>query len=155
MRRTPYAIRLDRSSEGSYAEEYLKENNIPYEYIKEEDPTEAPSEKKSETPTVSPDNNKTKAPAKVNLKSAKNIKGKKIKAIWKKVTGAKGYEIQYSTNKKFKKAKTKTTKKTTFVIKKLKKKKTYYVRVRAYKLDAAGKKVPGKWSKVKKVKVSK
>ncbi|MCR4847107.1 MAG: leucine-rich repeat domain-containing protein, partial [Eubacterium sp.] len=137
---------------GSYAEEYLKDNNLEYEYYLI---PESPTEKKSETPTVSPDNNKTKAPAKVNLKSAKNLKGKKLKAIWKKVNGAKGYEVQYSTNKKFKKAKTKTTKKTSFVIKKLKKKKTYYVRVRAYTIDASGKKVPGKWSKVKKAKISK
>lgn len=66
-----------------------------------------------------------------------------------------GYEVQYALNKKFKKAKTKTTKKTTFTIKKLKKKKTYYVRVRAYTIDANRKKVQGKWSKVKKVKIKK
>ena len=38
--------------------------------------------------------------------------------------------------------------------KKLKKKKTYYVRVRAYTLSN-GKKVYGKWSSVKKVKIKK
>ena len=63
--------------------------------------------------------------------------------------------MQYSTNKKFKKAKTKTAKKTNLTIKKLKKKKTYYVRVRAYTLDASGKKVPGQWSAVKKVVIKK
>ena len=76
------------------------------------------------------------------------------------MTGAKGYEVQYSLNKKFKKAKTKTvdikkTKKLSLTIKKLKKSKTYYVRVRAYATDASGKKVPGKWSKTKKVKIRK
>ena len=39
-------------------------------------------------------------------------------------------------------------------IKKLKKKKTYFIRIRAYKI-ADGKKVYGKWSSVKKVKVKK
>lgn len=43
--------------------------------------------------------------------------------------------------------------KTKFIIKKLKKKKTYYFRVRAYKLNR--KKVYGKWSKIKKVKIKK
>ena len=38
--------------------------------------------------------------------------------------------------------------------KKLKKKKTYYIRVRAYKMNGK-KKVYGKWSTVKKVKIKK
>ncbi|MBR4759222.1 MAG: fibronectin type III domain-containing protein, partial [Lachnospiraceae bacterium] len=85
-----------------------------------------------------------------------NSKKKAIALKWKKISGAKGYEIQYSTKKNFKKnSKTKTTKKVKYTIKSLKKKKTYYVRVRAYKTDVAGKKVYGKWSKVKKVKVKK
>lgn len=37
----------------------------------------------------------------------------------------------------------------------MQKKKTYYVRVRAYTLDASGKKVPGQWSAVKKVVIKK
>ena len=39
--------------------------------------------------------------------------------------------------------------------KKLKKGKTYYVRVRAYKKDSTGRKVYGKYSKVMKVKITK
>ena len=73
---------------------------------------------------------------------------------WSKVKGAKGYQLQYALNKKFKKKKSIQTKKTKYIIKKLKKKKTYYIRVRAYKMNGK-KKVYGKWSKVKKVKVKK
>ena len=69
-------------------------------------------------------------------------------------TGAKGYQLQYALNKKFKKKKSVQTKKTKYTIKKLKKKKTYYIRVRAYKMNGR-KKVYGKWSKVKKVKIKK
>ena len=94
---------------------------------------------------------KVKAPGKVKVTSVKNIKGKKISAKWKKVKGAKGYQLQYALSKKFKKKKSIQTKKTKYTIKKLKKKKTYYIRVRAYKMNGK-KKVYGKWSKVKKVK---
>ena len=84
------------------------------------------------------------------------LKGKKkaLVVTWKAVKNVTGYQIQISTNKKFKKnkkiitvAKKKATKKT---VKKLKSKKKYYVRVRAYKV-INGKKVYGKWSKVKTV----
>ena len=93
---------------------------------------------------------------KVSLASAKNSKDKKIVLKSKKVSGAKGYEISYSTDKKLKKAVTKkNTTKTSYTISKLKKGKTYYVRIRAYKVDSTGKKVYGKYSSVKKVKISK
>ena len=82
-------------------------------------------------------------------------KGKgKVKVIWKKVTGAAGYQVQYSLNKKMKAARQKNCKTAGLTIKKLKKKKTYFVRVRAYKM-VNGKKVYGKWSGVKKVKIKK
>ena len=85
---------------------------------------------------------------------AKNQKKCKVKVTWKKVPNSLGYQIQYATNKKFKKAKKKTVKSTFVTLKKLKKKKTYFIRIRAYKI-ADGKKVYGKWSSVKKVKVKK
>lgn len=94
------------------------------------------------------------APAKVKLKKAANIKGRKLSLSWKKVKGAKGYQLQYADNKMFKKKKSKVTKKTKYTLKKLKKKKTYYIRVRAYKINSA-KKVYGRWSKVTKIKVKK
>ena len=107
--------------------------------------------KKQSTPSKTV---KVKAPSKVKLTSAKNGKGKKLTVKWKKVTGAKGYQLQYALNKKFKKKKSIQTKKTKYTIKKLKKKKTYYIRVRAYKMNGK-KKVYGKWSTVKKVKIKK
>ena len=74
---------------------------------------------------------------------------------WKKTSKAKGYQIQYSTDKKLKKnKKTITIKKagtTSKYIKKLKSKKTYYVRIRSYKIKN-NKKVYSAWSAKKKVK---
>lgn len=85
-----------------------------------------------------------------------NTKGKNLVVKYSKVSGAKGYQITYATNAKFTKGKkvvnvTRTTK----TIKKLKKGKTYYVRVRAYKKDSTGRKVYGKYSTVKKIKITK
>lgn len=70
---------------------------------------------------------------------------------WKKVKGIKGYELQYSLKKNFKGAKTKTIKKvstTTVAIKKLKRKKKYYVRIRTY-IVSNRKKIYSDWSKFK------
>lgn len=79
---------------------------------------------------------------------------KQLTASWKSVSSISGYEVQYSTSKAMKNAKTvkvkKSSKKTT--IKKLKKGKKYYVRVRSYK-TVNGKKIYSSWSKVKNVKV--
>ena len=72
-------------------------------------------------------------------------------SISKMSTQVTGYEIQYATNKNFKSAKTTTVKsyKTTKVtLKKLSAKKTYYVRVRTYKI-VNGKKYYSGWSSVK------
>lgn len=78
--------------------------------------------------------------------------GFKIK--WKKKSGITGYQIQYSTNSKFKKGnksiKIKNAKTISKKITKLKAAKKYYVRVRTYK----GKKY-SKWSKVKSIKTTK
>ena len=87
-----------------------------------------------------------KKPAKATV-AAKNDS---VKVTIKKVAGAAGYEVQYSTSKKF--TKSKTTKKTSYTVKSLKDKTTYYVRVRAYKLDKNGKKVYSKWTSTTKVK---
>ena len=91
-------------------------------------------------------------------KIVKLTKGKKRFTVkWKKVKGVKGYQIQYSRKKSFKKKgrksvfvkKAKVTKKT---VKKLKSGKRYYVRVRTYKV-VNGKRVYSKWSAKKSVKV--
>ena len=92
-------------------------------------------------------------PRKVQTKLAKSTKKRKITFKWKKPTGT-GYQYQWSTSKNFKKNYlTKTTKKTNVTISTSKSRKTYYVRVRAYKTHSNGKKYYGKWSTVKKVKV--
>ena len=85
---------------------------------------------------------------------------KSFSATWKKQSKqTSGYQLQYSTNKKFAKSvKTSTISKNTTVkktVKKLSAKKTYYVRVRTYKNVKAGKKTVklySGWSKVKAVK---
>ena len=92
-------------------------------------------------------------PAKMKAPVVKAGK-KKLTVSWKKDSKVDGYQIQYSTNNKFKKAKSlncskKTTKNT---IKKLKSGKKYYIRIRAYK-KISGKKYYGNWSKAKTVKV--
>ena len=74
---------------------------------------------------------------------------------WKKVSGVTGYELQYALNSKFTKSKKAVKlKKAATVSKKitkLKVKKKYYVRIRAYKVFS-GKRYYSSWSKVKKVK---
>lgn len=86
-------------------------------------------------------------------KLTKKSKGFTVK--WKKqATQTTGYQIQYSTSKTFKSSKTKTITKTKTIsktISKLKKKKTYYVRIRTYR-KVGSKKYYSSWSKVKKVK---
>ena len=73
---------------------------------------------------------------------------------WKKKSSITGYQIQYSTNSKFKKGnksiKIKNAKTISKKITKLKAAKKYYVRIRTYK----GKKY-SKWSKVKSIKTPK
>ena len=94
-------------------------------------------------------------PAKAVIKKVKPGK-KKLNVKWKKVAKATGYNIQVAQNKKFtKKLKKATVKKYTSkgkTIKKLKKGKKYYVRVRAYRV-VKGKTYYGAWSKVKKTTV--
>lgn len=83
----------------------------------------------------------------VKVTGVKVIKRKSIRLTWKKVKTAKVYQIQYATNKKFKKYKVKTTKKITTTLKYLKKNKTYYIRIRAINNEQKG-----KWSNVKRIK---
>ena len=93
-------------------------------------------------------------PAKTSIKSVSgSAKSLKV-SVNKKTTQVTGYEIQYSTSKKFTSAKTKTitsAKTTSATIKSLKAKKTYYVRVRTYK-TVSGKKYYSGWSTYKSAK---
>ena len=102
-------------------------------------------------PTTPPTVTTTAKPAKIKNVKVK-AKKKKLNVSWKKVSGATGYEVMSATNNKFtKNKKTVTVKKNKVTLKKLKPKKKYFVKVRAYKL-ANGRKYFGKWSKVVKKK---
>jgi len=93
---------------------------------------------------------------KTSISSLKNSGSRAMALKFKQVSKAAGYEVLYSTNKKFSRNNEKiVTKKKSLTIKKLKAKTTYYVKVRAYRTDSAGKKVYGKYSPVKKVTVKK
>lgn len=92
------------------------------------------------------------------ISSLDNKKGKKLEVSWYK-TAAKGYILQYSTSSSMnkarqvkvnnKKASRNTISKT---IKKLKKGKKYYIRIRAFK-KSAGKTYYSEWSPKKKIKI--
>lgn len=99
---------------------------------------------------------KTVKVGKVKFKSVKRTSAKKAKIRLKKVKGATGYIVKYSTSMKFKAkyTKTKKVKKTVIKLSKLNAKKTYYVKARAYK-KVGSKVYYGKWSNVKKLKIKK
>ena len=85
-----------------------------------------------------------------------NSRTRKMIVRYGRTSGAKGYQITYATNSRFTKGKVvKTTTGRTVTFKRLKKNTTYYVRVRAYKVDSTGRKVYGKYSTVKKIKIKK
>ena len=94
----------------------------------------------------------TKIPS-TSISSIK-VKNEAITIKWKKKSSITGYQIQYSTNSKFKNGnksiKIKSAKTVSKKITKLKAAKKYYVRIRTYK----GKKY-SKWSKVKSIKTTK
>ena len=129
--------------------------------VKDSEPATKPSESATTPSTTQPTtkpsttkNTETVKPKKTSIKKLSKGK-KKFTVTWAKVSGVKGYQIQYSSDKKFKKnnksvtvTKQKTTKAT---VKKLKSKKKYYVRVRTYK-TVNGKKIYSSWTKVKSVK---
>lgn len=129
--------------------------------VKDSKPATMPSESATTPSTTQPTtkpsttkNTETVKPKKTSIKKLGKGK-KKFTVTWAKISGVKGYQIQYSSDKKFKKnnksvtvTKQKTTKAT---VKKLKSKKKYYVRVRTYK-TVNGKKIYSSWSKVKSVK---
>lgn len=120
-------------------------------------PSSSPSVKPSTAPGTKSDTG-SQAPKvkKITVKKVKSAKKKTLQVQWKKSSGVTGYQVQIALNKKFKKGKkTYTVNKavtTKTTIKKLKSKKKYFVRVRAYK-TLNGKKYYGSWSKVKSVKV--
>ena len=96
-------------------------------------------------------------PAKAAISSVKNSASKTAKITWEKVSGASGYEIYRATSKNGQYKKVTTIKKggtVSYKNTKLKKGKTYYYKVRAYR-TVNGKKVYGAYSSVKSVKIKK
>ncbi|MGN0155292.1 MAG: fibronectin type III domain-containing protein [Lachnospiraceae bacterium] len=94
---------------------------------------------------------KAAAPGKPVIASLTRKSKSKMQVKIKKVAYGEGYEVEYAANSKFKKSKKVVSKETSITIKKLEKNKTYYIRVRAYR-TVNGKKVYGKYSKVRKIK---
>ena len=143
-------------------------------------PTPTPTPTPDPTPTPSPTPAPAPAPSNVIIYKGESIKPnangeyiskkakkpsikklsrakKAFKITWSKVSSVTGYQVQYSTSKKFTK---KTSKKITFkgnkkftkTISKLKGGKKYYVRVRTYKtvkINGKATKIYSSWSKVK------
>ena len=104
----------------------------------------------------SPGTQTVSKPAKVT-KLTVTSKKKKVTLKWKKNSKATGYEIYRATKKNGKYKKIKTIKKASvvkFTDSKVKKGKTYYYKVRAYK-TVKGNKANGKFSAVRKVKIKK
>lgn len=105
----------------------------------------------------------TSSLATTSVKKLKNIRGKmmSVKFGLKSVNDAAGYQIQYSTSKNFKKGKKSVYienndyLKSTYTLSGLKKKKTYYVRIRTYMTDNRGDRYYSSWSKAKKIKIKK
>ena len=96
-------------------------------------------------------------PTGTSLSGVTNAGNGKVKVTWLRNKSATGYRIQYATDSKFKKnvttvniSKNQTTKVT---LSKLKKGKTYYVRIATYK--NVRNKVYSSWSKVKKITIKK
>ena len=196
---------------GSAAEQYAKDNNIPYQLLDASKNTSIRSAKatlsktsytydgKAKKPsvtvklsgktlksgtdyTVTYKNNKsvgkatvtitgkggytgtvTKSfkinPKKTAVKKLTSPKKAQLKVTYKKVAGVTGYQVTYSTSKKFTKSTTKTAtvkgvSKLSKTVKSLKKGKTYYVKVRSYK-TVGGTKYYSSYSAVKKIKVKK
>lgn len=89
------------------------------------------------------------------IQKIKRSKKKQLTVYWKKDKTVSGYQIQIATNKKMSKGKKTiavSKKKTSYTVKKLKSKRTYYVRIRSYK-KVKGKIYYSKWSQIKAVKV--
>ena len=112
-------------------------------------PATTPSQDTVPTPVV-----KVKL-KKALIKKLKNAAKKKVTVTIRPVAGATGYKVIYSTNKKFKKAKSRITYSPKLTLKKLKKGKTYYIKVMAFAKASDGTTVYGKAGKAKKIKIKK
>ncbi len=142
--------RVDDSSSGK--EEPIPDKPAPDQTTSAPDQATLTPSQVTQTLVVNGENATTelnKNLGKVNGLKIVAKKSGKIKITLKKITKESYYQVQISTKKNFKKGnKLRIVRKTKFTWKKLKKGKTYYVRVRAC---ANGQ--YGEWSKAKKIKV--
>ena len=119
--------------------------------VKEMD-IDAATAKATSGSSITGDENSVKKPEKVTgLSVYAHKKTKSIAVIWNAVESdyVVAYQVQYCTNKKFKKVKKTNSPLPLDLRTKINKKKTYYVRVRPYLFTEDGK-VYGEWSKAKK-----
>lgn len=133
------------TAQGSYAQKYFNKYSLYLgksegDYVNGQWVTTKKSEYK-----------KAKVVAVAGVKKFKAVgKQTAIALTWKKVKNMSGYQIQYSKDKQFSNAITKTVKKTKYTLKKLESGTKYYVRIRAYKnyKNAKGKTVKayGEWT---------
>ncbi len=72
----------------------------------------------------------------------------KLSLRWRRVKGAKGYQLQYSLKKNLYGRKRRTVKRNRVMLKGLKAKRNYYIRIRPYTYTGSGEKQYGNWSKV-------
>lgn len=142
-------------------------------------PSEVPTDVPETKPTITPDKITTGSPdsdfisqpedmtgdskeetllleKKVNVKKLQNKKKNKLYISWGKANLSQKafYQVQISTKRNFKGAKNIYTTKSTYCYKGAKKGKKYYVRVRLG-VTRDGKKIYGKWGKIKKKKIKK
>ena len=92
---------------------------------------------------------------KTKLSSAKSTKRKTFTTTWKKTGGNSGWQVQYSTNKKFRSGVRTVNLKannTKLTVRKLRSRKNYYIRIRGYK-KVNGQMMYSSWSSVKSVKI--
>ena len=163
---TPSSVPSQKPTDTSAPTESTAPVNTPSaEPTKKPEETTKPTTKPTVNPTVKPTVKPTKKPTKTTTVKVAAVKGvkvknaKKLKAVvsWKKVSKASGYEVYRATKKKGSFKKIATIKKGSVVKytnKKLKKKKSYFFKVRAYRVSGK-KKVYGKYSSTVKVTIKK
>lgn len=138
--------------DNSVAINYAKENGFKYRILDaDKSNTQIPANN-NKNPNSTVGNSKPAknipVPSKVKINKLFSTK-KKVTLNIKKASNSAKYQVQFSLKKNMKKASIKTFKGIKYTIKKLKSKKTYYIRVRG--INNKGK--AGAWSQVKKIKV--
>lgn len=149
-------IKLEPKTKYNYTIYARSDENINQDMYKQsfwftttaEKVTETTENKEAVTTKIKDLNTNIKRPAKVKIKSVKYKNNGVVTVKFLKARYAKKYQIQYSTTAKFRKKRTVTVRKFSYAIRKLKRGKIYYVRVRGINRVKAG-----KWSAVKKVSI--